>query len=613
MANTTVYFFTILLLLVYDQAFSQKSRKDATTTVQYVLSFQKPNGAFGPLEQEYTDVAWTYPAVHTLHLLKQPVPRAADCFRNGRQSWIEKESWKNGPWYWSLYQKAQLHTLFGSTGPVEEGVEHGKKWTLQFQPRKSYTELRNYPEGEYFDISSLWHLVSTIATVGGVIENKEEVKAFVSSRQTRSGGFEEGQGDKLLSQDEKAHVVITHDAVMTLKALGVPVPDASSCIRWLRACQTPEGGFRWSPGSGMPSNQPDVWYTWAAVNALQALGSEPQDVKACVRWLNSLQNSDGGFGDRPGWASRLYSTYYAVHALQLLTGDARKGITPKRMAVKKEEVIPEGQFSIFQAHHKSPPGGKEMVDSVVAMGLHFVGVKCKEEEIVDGMSVVVREARAYAKQKGYNVEIVDLPENYSHKLRLFSGLPADHMSNVIIPPDLSPEMRQRYEAAYAAGKEGLEWEAFKEQVIRPMLGMKTLFYPELDYSMINAYLVYDDGLDGQVGYNAIPGAHFGNFDWMRHFPYKERWIGQSPIIADGDAHGDIYKWGKHLNEFRNVFLAKSYHFADYVDASLNGRSVCVIRMPTGKVRYYGAPAAVAYLKKHREEWQWWKEEQGRKL
>jgi hypothetical protein len=23
---------------------------------------------------------------------------------------------------------------------------------------------------------------------------------------------------------------------------------------------------------------------------------------------NSLQNSDGGFGDRPGWSSRLYST-----------------------------------------------------------------------------------------------------------------------------------------------------------------------------------------------------------------------------------------------------------------------------------------------------------------
>jgi hypothetical protein len=399
---------------------------------------------------------------------------------------------------------------------------------------------------------------------------------------------------------------------MTLKGLGVPVPEAKACISWLRSCQTPAGGFKWSPVSGMPSNQPDVWYTWAAVNALHALGSEPQDVKACVRWLNSLQNHDGGFGDRPGWNSRLYSTYYAVHSLTTLTGDARKGIVPKKLLKSQTEIIPEGKYAIFQAHHKSPPGGQEMVDSVVAMGLHFVGVKSKEEENVDGMSAVVREARAYAKQKGYAVEIVDLPENYQHRLRLFSGLPAHHLSNVIIPPDLSPEMRQRYEASYAAGKKGLEWEAFKEQVIRPMLEMNTLFYPELDYTMLNAYLVYDDGLDGQVGFNAIPGAHFGNFDWMRHFPYKERWIGQSPIIADGDAHGDIYKWGKHLNEFRNVFLAKSYHFADYVDASLNGRSVCVIRMPTGEVRYYGAPAAVAYLKKHRADWQWWKDEPSRK-
>ena len=136
--------------------------------------------------------------------------------------------------------------------------------------------------------------------------------------------------------------------------------------------------------------------------------------------------------------------------------------------------------------------------------------------------------------------------------------------------------------------------------------MGTLFYPELDFTMMNAYMVYDDGLDEKVGYNAVPAAHFNNIDWVRHFPYKERWLGHLPMIADADAHGDIDKWKPNLEMFRNIFLAKDYKLEDYVDASLNGRSVCVIKMPeTDEIRYYGSFEAIDYLKKHFDEWKWW--------
>ena len=78
------------------------------------------------------------------------------------------------------------------------------------------------------------------------------------------------------------------------------------------------------------------------------------------------------------------------------------------------------------------------------------------------------------------------------------------------------------------------------------------------------------------------------------------------MIADGDAHGDIVKWIPNLEMFRNVFIAKDYKFEDYVDASRNGRSVCVIKMPeSGEIRYYGSQEAVTYLKIHLEEWKWW--------
>src|SRR5690606_36642094 len=221
--------------------------------------------------------------------------------------------------------------------------------------------------------------------------------------------------------------------------------------------------------------------------------------------------------------------------------------------------------------------------------------------------------RTYAKEKKYSLEILESPENYSHKLHWINGQQADHVSNFLIPPDLSRKEGEVYKAAYKAGQLGLNWQEFKKQDIQPIQNIRsgTLFYPELDYTMVNAYMVYDDGLDGNPGYNAVPGAHFGNIDWVRHFPYKERWEGVLPIIADGDAHGDMVKWRPNLEQYRNIFIAKGYSLEDYMEASRTGRSVCVIRMPTsGEVRYYGSKKAIAYLKDHLEEWQWWEGKKG---
>ncbi len=160
---------------------------DADAAARYVLSCQKPNGAFGPYDLDYTDVAWTYPAVYALKLLDVPVPRADSCFKNGQQAWIEKAPWKNGPWYWSFFQKVDLYRLFSQSGPNEPGVAVGLPWKLYYKPRTSYLELRKYPEGEFFDLASLGQLVSSAQTLRSPIANPEVVKAFVTARQAPGG------------------------------------------------------------------------------------------------------------------------------------------------------------------------------------------------------------------------------------------------------------------------------------------------------------------------------------------------------------------------------------------------------------------------------------------
>ena len=602
------YILLFWLIQCITPVFAQDTIVGYDAAVRYILSCRKPNGGFGPTHTEYTDLAWTYPAVASLKILGVEIPDPDSCYVNGGKSWIEKASWKNGPWYWSLHQKANLHRIMDQTGPMESDFPLGEIWDLQYMPRRNYTEFREYTQGKFFDMASLWYLTEAIYMSEGSVENRESIKAYVLRRRTGKGGFEDMLGPRNTPENERSHVVVTHCAIQILKTLGIAIPGKEDVIAWIRSCQTPEGGFRWHPEHASYSNQPDVWYTWTAIKALKTLGSEPADVEACLRWLNSLQNVDGGFADRPGWNSRLYSTYYAVHSIAMLTGDVEAGIEKKIMAGETSRKIPEGMYSIFQAHHKSPPGGNEMVDTALAIGLNLIAVKTTEQEvgIGKGMSEVVAHARQYAAEKDYPIEIVDSPENYLHRLQWFSGMPGNHASNFMIPPDLSGEERDIYLSAYSAGLEGSEWSIFRNWVIQPLLNLGTLFYPELDYTRLNAYMVYDEGLDGHTGYNAVPAAHFGNYDWVRHFPYKERWLGQLPMIADGDAHAGMKEWRPNLDAYRNVYIAKSYRYADYLDASMNGRSVCVIRMPgTGKIRYYGSTEAIDYLEERIAEWKWW--------
>lgn len=590
----------------------QEKSVDGQSVSEFIMSCRKPNGAFGPLNQNYTDLAWTYPAVHALRILNTRIDNDASAFANGHQSWMEKNPWKNGPWYWSFYQKAMLFKLYNKKDEFEEDVRFGQSWTLKYVPRKSYTEFRNYPRGEFFDMSSLSHMVVAIDALDGKVINPDYAKDYIIRRQAPGGGFVDDVRQDPEPEDAKAHIIISWDAIMTLTALGLPVPNRDACVAWIQSCQTSSGGFRWSPVSSDHSNKEDVWYTWAAVLALDALDARPKDVEGCVQWINSLQNGDGGFGDRPAWNSRLYSTYYAVHAFEVLTGNAREAIREKNRIINAN-AIPEGRYNIFQAQHKTPSGGTGMVDSLVMMKFNLVGVKSREMDTASetGVYASIERARGYAQHRDYALEILAAPENYSHKLRWMSGQRADHVSNFLVPPELSEEEVKIYKDAYQAGQKGLSWEKFKSAVIQPILALRSgnVFYPELDYTMINAYMVYDDGLDGKPGYNAVPAAHFGNIDWVRHFPYKERWEGVLPFIADGDAHGNMLKWYPNLLQYRNIYIAEHYDFDHYIDASKNGRSVCVIVMPDGEVRYYGAKPAIAYLKKHLKEWQWWESKQ----
>jgi squalene-hopene/tetraprenyl-beta-curcumene cyclase len=88
---------------------------------------------------------------------------------------------------------------------------------------------------------------------------------------------------------------VTARVVSMLAQIGEPLdsPRMKAALEWLRKDQHPEGSWwgRWGVNY--------IYGTWSVLCALNAAGVDPANamVRRAVRWLVTIQNSDGGWGE----------------------------------------------------------------------------------------------------------------------------------------------------------------------------------------------------------------------------------------------------------------------------------------------------------------------------
>lgn len=173
---------------------------DSESAVRYLLSCRKPNGAFGPIDQEHSDLAWNYPAVHALTLLDIDIPRAEDCLKNGQWAAFREKDAHRTNLHWDLYQKTHLNLLLAPRlegqrievfpGQRKDGriIKLAKSWELQYKDRKALY-YGPYGVGVFYDIPTLWYMVDVLASLGGTISNPGFAKDYICRRQAGNGGF----------------------------------------------------------------------------------------------------------------------------------------------------------------------------------------------------------------------------------------------------------------------------------------------------------------------------------------------------------------------------------------------------------------------------------------
>jgi len=584
---------------------------DADSVIRYVESCRKPNGAFGPLDQEYTDAAWNYPAVSTLQLLGVEVAEPAAILKHG----LGSPAGHGGMGHLQFFH---YHSLRAALGVVVEelpgvAVSHqGFKRHYYSSPYGTRAnllyEVSSKPNADPFDadnksfvyhnLSSLYYLVEGLRASSRSVQEPQPLVDYVTRRQTSLGGFADG-GE---SEGGDAHIAHTYQAVVALASLGASIPNAEKIVAFVESCRDKKtGGYRWNPKASLPGNEPDAYYTWAALATLRALKSTPTSPEQTQAWLNSLHNADGGFGDRPGWRSRLYSTYYAVAALGAL-GEVRSQIISKQVAAATIAPIAADGLRIYQAQFKMPVVEPSELAGLHKRGFNLLALKSSDFAAAERLLSTIREQKL-------PMDVVLCPEAYSHRLTQLGGVPLNHVGNFTLDPRWTAEQRSAWQTSDEAGGEFLTWAGYRDRVVKPIAALGSIAYPEQDYEMEYSLISYGSDRSGAKGYNAVlAGFNWPPRDFVRVFPWRERYVDRLTPIADVDAHGSLAKWSDKLDTTRTLFIAAGPTYADFQEAAAAGRVVTVVAQPEGVpsgASYYGPPAAVDFVRTRRSEWQWW--------
>jgi hypothetical protein len=100
--------------------------------------------------------------------------------------------------------------------------------------------------------------------------------------------------------------------VLLMKELGLSY-DKERYIHWLQLLQNSDGGFGMKPGTTS-----FLEHTYMALRALIALNAKPLLVKKCREFIITSQANDGGFGRQSITVPRLEYTYFAIISFKII-------------------------------------------------------------------------------------------------------------------------------------------------------------------------------------------------------------------------------------------------------------------------------------------------------
>jgi len=552
--------------------------------LKYLESLRRPDGGYAWADQAQSHLTPSFAAVGCYHLVQREPPDKAALaeFLRTHHPFTIKKLERDLP----VFEFQQIQSLLWLGQDVSEFREKIKEWTKPSVYPAVY-EKHTYPVLQMEVMALLSHRLVGLSMAEVTLAFAE----YLDARRRPNGSF----NNTPASDGGDGHVMNTWWATEALEAMGRPPKRREEIVRWTQDCQRPGGGFTWQPQPSCAGVE-DVIYTWAAVRTLKYFDAAPADREACIRYLLSLRNADGGFGPRPGWPSNPEATYRALDALQALGALDRLSTSPApRTREAKRPSLP-GDLKVFTIQIEAHGNGScaEAVEIARALRIDLWGAKnapagwiAKAQSLADRCQVPVK---SFVANEEYGT-FVDVPGFGTYS----------HTSDIIAPAGVDF-------GASLAGNQVATWEEFRQRRLAPLLkaGGRLVWQFGENEELTRLYL--DDSLQ-RGGYAALSTFHFGNPDFTNSEPFLKHYWQQIPFIGLQDAHGgESWWWLDQLTGFRTLFLATEPTWEGWRTA-LKSNWVVAVRhdqVSSGQTWMHGGPPEVLDFVRSRErQWRWW--------
>ncbi|MES2692323.1 MAG: prenyltransferase/squalene oxidase repeat-containing protein [Verrucomicrobiota bacterium] len=557
--------------------------------LDYLQTLRKEDGGYGWEDQVLSHLTPTFGVIGCHRLLKTPPPertQLAAWVRTHHPRELKKLEQERRVFE---FQQVQALSWLGEDVASFRETFASPKWMTPLAYMKAY-EQHGYPVFQ----SELGAILAR-PLLGLPVEGLGDFVTYIDARRRANGSF----NNTPTADGGDGHVMNTYWGVQALKIFGRGGEKKAETIAWLRACQLPNGGFTHAPKAEI-GGVDDIAYTRAATRCLALLGGTVANREACIAYVHSLANADGGFSDRPGWYSNPLATFYALDTLDALGAIDTLG-KAKLRARRTPAKIPDNlkAYTIqIESHGQGSP--QDTVELARSLKIDFWGAKNAKPEWI-------ARVRELAKQRNVPVTFFTANEEYGTWVDVPGLGTYSHTADLIAPygADIGPALGSR---GGPRSSPAVSWPDFQKRRLVPLekAGGRLIWQFGENEELVRMFL--DDSIE-RGGFAAISTYHFGNPDFTNSEPFLHRWRGKIPYIAIQDAHGvEPWFFSDQTSGFRTVFLAAEPTWDGWLNALKQNWVVPVRRdvWTKGKTWTHSGSREVRDAVLAREsQWRWW--------